>query len=65
MTVHGYNIEIVEGPRHFIRLSNDRKQQCAWGRKAARAIRAFAKLRAAGNDEALKTWLVQKYCNGF
>jgi len=65
MTVQGYNVEIIEAPRHFIRLSDERKHQCAWGRKAAKAIRDLAKLQASGDDYALKVWLVAKYSNGF
>lgn len=69
MDIHGYKIEIVEGPRHFIRLIGDmgrhQKMQCAWGRKAAKAIRDLAKLQAAEDDYQLKVWLTQKFCNGF
>lgn len=69
MTFGNFEIETVTAPRHFIRLTyrggTHDKVQCAWGRKAASAIRRIEKMQRSGDDEALKLFLTLKSCNGF
>jgi hypothetical protein len=69
--LHGYVIQYTEGPRHYISLTAPGRAgrhdvvKAAWGRKAASAIKQFAKLRADEDAEPLRLWLCMKSSNGF